>query len=55
MYTACGVEQFGTPLDDGGFEPKGNGTLVMKVFSGNPGEKYFVNVVFDFNRSGDLR
>ena len=45
MYTACGVEQFGTPLDDGGFEPKSNGTLVMKVFSGNPGEKYFVNVI----------
>ena len=45
MYTACGVEQFGTPLDDGGFEPKSNGTLVMKVFTGKPGEKYFVNVV----------
>ena len=45
MYTACGIEQFGTPLDDGGFEPKSNGSLVMKVFSGKPGEKYFVNVI----------
>ena len=45
MYTACGIQQFGTPLDDGGFEPKSNGSLVMKVFSGKPGEKYFINAV----------
>ena len=45
MYTACGIQKFGTPLDDGGFEPKSNGSLVMKVFTGEPGEKYFVNVI----------
>ena len=45
MYTACGIEQFGVPIDDGGFEPRENGTKIMKFFRGEPGEKFFVNVV----------
>ena len=45
MYTACGIEEFGEPIDDGGYEPRENNSKIMKIFRGEPGDKYFINVV----------